>query len=244
VVNTVGVSTALKRIPKYSGIELDRIRQDSEPPRCGMRNNRGGIEEGTMIGTELHVQASVWKHCQVREADDHGRVTRAVVGHPDGEVHGGWLSAHTGLRGHWSRDTNLAVLVMEGQAADAGVQVVDALYLAVLTRGLSLATDLDHLDLRPVLGWRVVVDRAGAVTVEWPHTHPLIHAAPVDLPTGWLAAAADLRLVVVVAGYGLNLATPDPEVLGARLERASQSGALAAGAVESIVQIEHLATNP
>lgn len=200
-----------------------------------------------MLGTELHVQASVWKHCQVREAHDHGRVTRAVVGHPDGEEHAGWWVANTGLRGHWSRDTNLAVLVMEGEAADrtnGGPPVVDALYLAVLTRGLGLATDLDHLDLRPVQGWRVLVDASCAVTVEWPHVHPLIHAAPVDLPPGWLEAAADLRLVVVVAGYGLHLATPAPEVLGARLERAAQSGALAAGAVESTVYMAHSTAHP
>jgi hypothetical protein len=229
------------------GRELNRIPADSEPPRHRLRNNPGDIEEGTMIGTALHVMASVWKHCQVREAHDHGRVTRAVVGHPNGEEHGGWLATHTGMRGHWSRDTNLAVLVMEGESTNrtnGGAPVVDALYMAVLTRGLGLATDLDHLDLRPVLGWRVVVDKAGAVTVEWPHTHPLIHAAPVDLPTGWLEAAADLRLVVVVAGYGLNLAAPAPEMLGTRLERAAENGALAAGAVESTVHLAHSAHSP
>jgi hypothetical protein len=151
------------------------------------------------------------------------------------------------MRGHWSRDTNLAVLVMEGETADensVGHQVVDALYLAVLTRGLGLATDLDHLDLRPVLGWQLVVDEDGAISIEWPHMHPLLHAAPVDLPPGWLEAAADLQLVVVVAGYGLSLAAPDPELLAARLERASQAGALAGGAVESIVHCVQSPANP
>src|SRR5262245_32190730 len=102
-----------------------------------------------MIDTELHVQASIWKHCQVREQGHNGRVRRAVVGHADG-----WWHAHTRLGGRWSRDTDLAVLVMEGEAADrtnGGEPVTDALYWAALTRGLSLATDLDHFDLRPIV---------------------------------------------------------------------------------------------
>lgn len=179
-----------------------------------------------MIGTALHVQASIWKRCRVRERRDHGQVRRAVVG-----AHGapdGWWYSHLN---HWSRDADLAVLVMEGEAADGGEPVADALYSAVLTRGLSLVTDLDHLDLRPAPGWRVELDEADAVTVEWPHAHPLLHTAPVDLPPGWHEAAAELRLVVVVAGYGLHLSEPAAGLLAPRLERAAHMGTIAAGAV-------------
>ncbi|MFL6121027.1 hypothetical protein [Actinophytocola sp.] len=179
-----------------------------------------------MTGTELRVQASLWKRCQVRERHFHGQVSRAVVGAPGG-TH--WW--HT-----WAHDADLALLVMEGEAADrarGGTALADALYWAVLTRGLALATDLDHLDLRPRPGWHALFD-AGSVTVEWPHTRPLLHAVPVDLPAGWLAAATALRLVVVVAGYGLGLdAERDPvgDHLADRLTRAAHVGALAVGAV-------------
>jgi hypothetical protein len=134
-------------------------------------------------------------------------------------------------------DVDLAVLLMEGEAEDrtnGGGLAEDALHRVALSRGLALATDLDHLDLRPVLGWRVAVDQAGAVTLEWPHLHPLLSAAPLDLPPGWLAAAVQQRLVVVVAGYGLSLLHPAADVLAARLARAAREGALAAGAVDCV----------
>jgi hypothetical protein len=191
-----------------------------------MRNVQYDIEEGAVVGTELHVQASVWRRCQVRERKFHGRVSRTVVG------------SRVPHWGHsWSHDADLAVLVMEGEAPDrtnGGAPVQDALYWAVLTRGLALATDLDHLDLRPTPGWHALFD-AGAVTVEWPHTHPLLRSVPVDLPAGWLGAATALRLVIVVAGYGLGLhavsGPPDDDHLAARLDHAAHTGALAAGAV-------------
>lgn len=179
-----------------------------------------------MIGTELHVQASIWKRCQVRERRDHGRVCRAVVSSHAQPA--GWWHTHMN---HWSHDTDIAVLVMEGETASGDESVVDALYSAVLTRGLALVTDLDHLDLRPAPGWRVEIDEAGTVTVEWPHTHPLLRTAPVDLPPGWCEAAAQLRLVVVIAGYGLDLAAPAAGLLASRLEHAARAGAVAAGAV-------------
>lgn len=171
-----------------------------------------------MLGTELHVQASLWKHCWIRERSDRGHVRRAVV--PPGH-------------GHWARETDLAVLVMAGEApgrTTGGAPVADALCLAVQARGLAMTTDLDHLDLRPRPGWRVVVDEDGAVTVEWPHTHPLLSTAPVELPAGWREAAAQLRVVVVVAGTGRALSTPAGEHLAPRLDRAARAGALAAGA--------------
>jgi hypothetical protein len=162
-----------------------------------------------MIGTEMHVVASVWQHCQV----------------PD---------RHPG-RFRWSRESDLAVLVMEGEVADRlyeGALAEDALYRAVMSRGLTPTTDLDDLNLRRVFGWRVVVDEFSAVTIKWPHVHPLLTTAPVDLPEGWLEAAKDLGFVLVVAGYGLSLAGgPIDEQLSPRLERAARAGALAAGAV-------------
>jgi hypothetical protein len=188
-----------------------------------------------MIGTELHVQASVWKRCRVRERSRRAPARRAVVG-PPGPVHAGGWHALDRFRGHWSQDTDLAVLVMEGEAADrtnGGAAVEDALYEAALARGLALTTDLDHLDLRPLPGWRVVVDGTGALTVEWPHAHPLLDAAPVDLPSGWLDAVTALRLVVVVAGHGLGLSAPTAGLLAPRLANAAMAGALAAGAVDS-----------
>lgn len=151
-----------------------------------------------MIGTALHVKASLWRHC------------------------------HVGA----SHDTDLAALVMEGEVPDrgnGGSPVADALYWAVLARGLGLAIDLDELDLRPVRGWRVRLDDTSALTIEWPNPHPLLSAAPVELPAGWLTAATDLRFVLVAAGYGLDLHTNGH--LGHRLERAARAGALAAGAV-------------
>lgn len=172
-----------------------------------------------MVGTELHVRASLWKHCWIRERRDHAG--RAIV--PSGH-------------GHLDRDTDLAVLVMEGEAPDrtnGGAPVRDALYRAVQARGLAMTTDLDHLDLRPRVGWRVVVGAADAITVEWPHAHPLLYTALVDLPVGWLDAATELRVVVVVAGYGLSLSASGAEHLAPRLERAARAGALAAGAVTS-----------
>lgn len=150
-----------------------------------------------MIGTELHVQASLWKHRR-------------------------------------TRDTDLAVLVMEGEAPDrtnGGAPVEDALFRVALAQGLGLATDLDHLDLRPVPGWRVVIDEAGAVTVEWPQPHPLLYAAPVDLPPGWVEAATEPRLVIVLAGYGLGLSLPGSDLLAARLAKAAYAGDLAGGAI-------------
>lgn len=150
-----------------------------------------------MIGTELHVQASLWKHRRAHEGD-------------------------------------LAVLVMEGAAPDrtnGGAPVEDALFQVVLAQGLGLATDLDHLDLRPVPGWRVVIDETGAVTLEWPQPHPLLYAAPVDLPQGWVEAATEPRLVIVLAGYGLGLSVPVSDLLADRLARAAYAGDLAGGAI-------------
>jgi hypothetical protein len=206
----------------------------TEPFHARLRTARGQIEEVAMTGSELYVQASLWKHCRVRERRDHDRVSRAVVAHLD-RVHTGhgWRT-----RRRWARDADLAVLVMEGAAVDRsnnGTLAEDALFRALLARGLMLATDLDHLDLRPVPVWRVVVDPSGAVTIDWPHEHPLLREARVELPVGWLEAAVDLGVVVVLAGYGLSLRAPVIDPLAPRLVRAAEVGALVAGAVVTTV---------
>jgi len=159
-----------------------------------------------MIGTAMHVKASLWRHCHVRT----------------------------------KHDTDIAALVMEGEVPDrsnGGSPVADALYWAVLARGLGLAMDLDELDLRPVRGWRVLVDDGGALTIEWPHQHPLLSTAPVDLPPGWLDTANELHFVLVTAGYGLSLGDANGH-LGTRLERAARVGALVAGAVSVVDHVE------
>jgi hypothetical protein len=114
---------------------------------------------------------------------------------------------------------------------------MDDRYRVACQGKLGLAIDLDELDLRPVRGWRVRVDGTNAVTLEWPHPHPLLATAPVELPPGWLDAATDPGFVLVVAGYGLELSGNGH--LGHRLERAARAGALAAGAV---LVVDHAAT--
>lgn len=175
-----------------------------------------------MTGTELRVQASLWKHRMVRARHDHDRTSPSVV--PAGDRR----------HGRWARDTDLAVLVAEGEAADrnnGGAPAIDALYRVVSARGLALVTDLDRLALRPVPGWRLTVGRADVVTLDWPHEHPLLRDAPLDLPTGWRYAATELRVVLVLAGYGLGLRAHTTGALSSRLERAARTGALVAGAV-------------
>ncbi|HEV2782072.1 MAG TPA: hypothetical protein VGX25_21995 [Actinophytocola sp.] len=121
-----------------------------------------------------------------------------------------------------------AVLCMEGEAADranGGGVTVDALYRAVLGRGLHLTTDLEHLDPRPIPGWWVWIDPDGAVTLEWPRFRPLLEHVPLDLPGGWRRVADDEHAVVVFVGYGLG------EHPLRELEHAARTGALASGVV-------------
>lgn len=82
----------------------------------------------------------------------------------------------------------------------------------------------------------MALDEVNALTLDWPHPHPLLDTAPVELPPGWLDAAVDLGFVLVAAGYGLAL-NGDGH-LGHRLERAARAGALAAGAVAVAEDVE------
>ncbi|AEA23514.1 hypothetical protein ATK30_4897 [Amycolatopsis echigonensis] len=145
------------------------------------------------------------------------------------------LHAQAGVWCH--REPCVAVLVMEGEAADrsnGGAIAADALYRVALAHGLRLTTDLDHLALQPLVGWRMLIDGNRRVTLRWPRFQPLLDQAPLGLPTGWVRLALARQVVLVFAGYGLGLheqARTAAPGLDRRLRCAAEVGALAAGAV-------------
>lgn len=150
-------------------------------------------------------------------------------------MNGSELHVQAGL---WqSNGHRRAALFMEGEAPDrsnGGGLMIDALYRVALARGLHLTTDLDHLDWRPVRGWRVWVDDDGSITVGWPHFHPLLEHTPLDLPHDWLTLAGDDGFVVIFAGYALGMHEHVRD--GAshpleHLEHAAEMGALTSGVV-------------
>jgi hypothetical protein len=134
-------------------------------------------------------------------------------------------------------DNGLPVLFMEGEAVDpanGGAPVEDALYRVALASGLRLTTDLDHLAPEPVPGWRLLLDQAGRLTLSWPRFNPLLDNVSMDLPPGWLRLATGYGMVEVFVGHHLGLhehARDGQAHPSALLERAAESGALAAGAV-------------
>lgn len=134
-------------------------------------------------------------------------------------------------------DWRFAVLLMEGEAPDranGGQPRVDGLYSAVRARWLPMTTDPDQVPLHPVPGWRARIGETGTITVEWPHFTPLLSAAPISLPAGWLDAATEQGIVVVFAGHGLGLHEHSGDGQGhgsAHLLSAAADGALAGGAV-------------
>jgi hypothetical protein len=129
-----------------------------------------------------------------------------------------------------------AALFLEGEMRLPGTQLNHggALLSAVLNRGLRLATDLPRLLLDPRPGWAIQLNPAGELTLNWPHPQPLLRNAPLTLPTGWRAAAAEHGLVVLFIGESLGLREhtvnhqPDPRKL---LRWSAERGELAAGAV-------------
>ncbi len=137
-----------------------------------------------------------------------------------------------------------AVLFLEGEAQDrrnGGGMLEDALYQVALARGLRLTTDLEHLDLRPVQAWRVVIDDDQLVTLEWPHHRPLFDHIPLDLPDGWLSTATETGTVLLFAGFGLGMHehAHDGESHPLRhVARAAYTGALATGAVTVSLPVE------
>jgi hypothetical protein len=181
-----------------------------------------------MDGTELHVQASIWNPCLVTEKRIRHGVDPTVIA---------WPGCRTHPRN--ARSTALAVLIMEGEAPDrsnGGAMAVDALFRAVLARGLKLTTDLEHLQMHPIPGWRLQVDNTGAVTLAWPHPTPLLSSAHMELPSGWCHAATAHGLVMVLVGCGLGLHqhAGDGNAHPIRhLEQAAETGHLAAAAVQA-----------
>jgi hypothetical protein len=150
-------------------------------------------------------------------------------------VKGSELHAEAGV---WRNHRGLlAALLMEGEAPDrsnGGAPEPDALYRVVLASGLRLTTDLDHLDQRPVPGWRLLVDPDGALTLTWPHFNPLLDHVPLDLPEGWLRLAEDQRLVEVFVGWGLGMHEHAYDREAHPLQQvwhAAENGTLAGGAV-------------
>lgn len=179
-----------------------------------------------MDGSELHVQASVWNHCLVTAKRAVNGVTTTVIG---------WSGSRA--RPRIARSAAVAVLVMEGEAPDrwnGGAVSVDALHRAVLARGLKLTADLEHLQMRPIPGWRLRADHSGAVTLEWPHPTPLLIGVPMGLPPGWWHAVAAHGSFMLLVGckLGLHEHAGDPDAHPVwRLEQVAEAGALAAGAV-------------
>lgn len=156
-----------------------------------------------------------------------------------GDVNGSELHAQASIwDNHGHRDP---VLVMEGEAKDrtnGGGVMPDALYRAVLNRGLRLTTDLEHLDPRPVPGWRMRIGDDHAVTLEWPHFWPLLQHAPLDLPEEWMRVVKGRGSITVFVGYGLGMCEHCND--GAahpleHLEHVAETGALAAGMVPVLV---------
>jgi hypothetical protein len=129
-----------------------------------------------------------------------------------------------------------AALFMEGEirSPDTEDDRTDVLFFAVMNRGLPLATDLARLTLGPRRGWAIHLNSAGALTLTWPHTQPLLLDAPLNLPTGWREAAAEHSVVLLFVGdrLGLRDHTEGNQVnLGKHSPQAAQRGELAAGAI-------------
>ncbi|MBB5803431.1 hypothetical protein F4560_003199 [Saccharothrix ecbatanensis] len=100
------------------------------------------------------------------------------------------------------------MLLMEGEATDrvhGDIVRRDALFQAVLRRGLKLTTDLDHLSLLPTPGWRTGIDRLGAVTVQWPHFQPLLKKLLMGMSAAWITAASGHGIVLLFVGSGFGL---------------------------------------
>lgn len=150
-------------------------------------------------------------------------------------MHATTLHAQADLWHHGGGGT-FAALFMEGEtrSPDTEVERTDVLVYAVLNRGLRLATDLPRLALDPRPGWAIRLSPAGALTLTWPHTQPLLLDAPLNLPDGWPEAATQHGLMLLFVGDRLGLRDPseahqsNPEQ---RAPQAAERGELAAGAI-------------
>lgn len=150
-------------------------------------------------------------------------------------MHAMTLHAQADLWQHGGGVT-FAALFMEGEmrSPDTEVDRTDVLLHAVLNRGLRLATDLPRLALGPRPGWAIRLNPAGALTLTWPHVQPLLLDAPLNLPDGWLVAAAQHGLVLLFVGDSLGLrdSTETHQTNSEqRAPQAAERGELAAGAI-------------
>lgn len=149
-------------------------------------------------------------------------------------MHAMTLHAQADLWRHGA--VTFAALFMEGEIRSPGNKVgrTDVLFYAAMNRGLPLVTDLPRLVLRPRRGWAVHLNPAGALTLTWPHVKPLLLDAPLNLPAGWRAAAAEHGLVLLFIGdrLGLREHTESHQANpGKRSPQAAERGALAAAAI-------------
>lgn len=130
-----------------------------------------------------------------------------------------------------------ALLFLEGAAAldldRHGEGEPITLLNVVLQRGMQLLSDAEPPEqVDPAVGWHVCMGPAGTLTVEWPHTSPLLADAPLDLPAGWTTTAEERGGVLVFVGEGLGL---QEQATGAvahpsdNMAEAAGRGALAGG---------------
>lgn len=137
----------------------------------------------------------------------------------------------------WQRGTvTFAALFMESEmrSPDNKVDRTDGLLSAVMNRGLRLATDLPRLPLSPRRGWAIHLNPAGALTLTWPHSRPLLLDAPLKFPIGWQEAAAEHGIVLLFVGGSLGLrehSNNHQTNPGQRSPDAAERGELAAGAI-------------
>lgn len=108
-----------------------------------------------------------------------------------------------------------ALLFLEGDAAvdldRGGDQEQITLMSVVLQRGMQLVSDIEPPEeVQPAIGWHVRMGPSGALTVDWPHTSPLLAEVPLDLPAGWAAAAQERGGVLLFVGEGLGLGGQNP----------------------------------
>ncbi|MFK0251265.1 hypothetical protein ACIQUM_41765 [Amycolatopsis azurea] len=127
-------------------------------------------------------------------------------------------------------EREFAALLMDGHSPHEP----DALPQAARSRGLPLTTDIRHVPLAPVPGWRIEatseetsLGRQTRLTVHWPRLSPLLSHADVDLPRRWQQLAVTQRVGLLLIGRDLIGGRDLP----GRVTRLAESGSLAAGVV-------------
>jgi hypothetical protein len=130
-----------------------------------------------------------------------------------------------------------ALLFLEGNSAvnlerHGGEEPITLLNV-VLQRGMQLVPDSQPPEqVEPAIGWHVRMGSAGVLTVDWPHTSPLLAEVPLDLPAGWTTTADERGGVLLFVGEGLGLREHADGGVAHPLDRmadAARRGALAGG---------------